>query len=44
MSVPGWRSLGPGCGRDDWTVVGEEGREAEKKGEDGKWLQLMIYN
>lgn len=27
----GWLCLGPGCGRDDWTVVGEGGREGEWK-------------
>lgn len=31
MSVPGKLCLGPGCGRDDWTAVGDGGREGEWK-------------
>ncbi len=40
MSVPGKLCLGPRCGRDDWTVARQGGREQEKG--NGKLLQLMI--
>ena len=47
MSVPGWRSHvwdldGEGMTGLWWRREG--GREAERRGEDGKLLQLMIYN
>lgn len=35
MSVPWKLCLGPGCGRDDWTGVGE-GREGGRKGSEWK--------
>lgn len=46
MSVPGKLCLGPGRGRDDWTVVREGGREGERKtaATDDLWLtHLMVF-
>lgn len=46
MSVPGWRSYVWDLDVEGMTGLWwrEGGREAERRGEDGKLLQLMIYN